>query len=307
MRTVDDRRNLPIFESSRSDNSCGALAGTVAKEAYEAHVAIDALNRAGHCPQLKGHVHEIMFCDKFNANPINILRGQHAELSASATDTVRDVVIKKAGEIIDSAQLKDTVSSSGVRKTVSQIQSGKYSQTTVIGTEETVQKVAGKVAQKVTSSGISTETTSRIANKALGKIPSISAIGSAAKAGGIAGAVVSAGIEAVSSAIDIVKGRKNVRAAAVDVAKAGAKGGVAGASSAVVSGVVAGATGSAVGALTATGIGSAVAATGAGAVVLSAAPVVVGFGAACVAGSAISSLIDRKLKRKEPANFCPGK
>ena len=53
---MDGRRNLPIFESSRSDNSCGALAGTVAKEAYEAHVAIDALNRAGHCPQLKGHV-----------------------------------------------------------------------------------------------------------------------------------------------------------------------------------------------------------------------------------------------------------
>lgn len=304
---MDNRRNLPVFESSRRDNSNGALAGTVAKEAYEAHVAIDALNRAGHCPQLKGHVHEIMFCDKFNANPVNVLRGQHAELSASATDTVMDVVIKKAGEIVGHAQLKDTVSNSGVRKTVSQIQSGKYSQTTVIGTEETVQKIAGKVTQNVKSSGISTNTTSRIADKALGKIPSISAIGSAAKSGGIAGAVVGAGIEAVSSAIDIVKGRKNVGDAAVDVAKAGAKGGVVGASAAVASGVVAGATGSAIGVLTATGIGGAVAATGVGAVALSAAPAVAGFGAACVAGSAISSFIDRKLKRKEPANLCLGK
>ena len=30
------------------------------KEAYESKVALEALNRAGKCPQLKGHVHEIL-------------------------------------------------------------------------------------------------------------------------------------------------------------------------------------------------------------------------------------------------------
>lgn len=306
---MDTRRNLPLIQSGESnqrDNSRGALAGAIAKEGYEAHVALEALERAGHCPQLKGHVHEIMFRDKFNFNPLNLLRGQHAELSSSATDTVMDVVIKKAGKIVDSAQLKDTVSRAGVKKTVAQIQSGKYIQTTVVGTKETVKKIADKVTQEVQSSGISTETTSRIANKALGKIPSLSAIGSAVKAGGIAGAAVSAGIEAVSSAVDVVKGIKDLGDAASDVAKAGVKGGIVGASTAAVNGVVAGATGSAVGVLAATGIGGAIAATGAGAVVMSAAPVVVGFGAACVAGSAVSSLIDKKLKRKEPLNLCIG-
>ena len=174
----------------------------------------------------------------------------------------------------------------------------------MIGTEETVKKVAGKVTQEVQSSGISTETTSRIAGKALGKLPSLSSIGSAVKAGGIAGAAVGAGIEAITSAVDVVKGRKNLREAAGDVAKAGAKGGVVGAGAAAVSGVVAGATGSAVGALTATGIGGVIAATGAGAVALTAAPVVVGFGAACVAGSAISGLIDKKFIKKKAANLC---
>lgn len=307
---MDTRKNLPIFEPASREpeggKADGALAGAVVKEGYEAHVALEALERAGHCQQLKGHVHEILFCEKFNVNPLNIMQGQRAELSASATDTVMDVVIKKAGEIVDSAQLKDTISRSGVRKTVSQIKSGKYSQTTVIGTEETVKEVAGKVTQEVKSSGISTETTSRIADKALGKLPSLSSIGSAVKAGGIAGAAVGAGIEAIISAVDVVKGRKNLRDAACDVAKAGAKGGVVGAGAAAVSGVVAGATGSAVGALTATGIGGAIAATGAGAVALTAAPVVVGFGAACVVGSAISGLIDKNFTKKTAANMCLG-
>lgn len=89
-------------------------------------------------------------------------------------------------------------------------------------------------------------------------MPSLSALGSAAKSGGIVGAAVGAGIELISSAVDVHKGDKTVGDAAVDVAKAGAKGGVVGASSAVVSGVAAGAAGTAIGALTATGVGSAI-------------------------------------------------
>ncbi len=302
---MDTRRNMPVSINQRDDikEKRKEIAGAILKEGYEAKIGLEALERAGHCPQLKGHVHEIMFCDKFNLNPLHFLRGQHAELSSSITDPVMDVVIKKSGEVIASAQLKDTVSQAGVRKTVSQIQSGKYSQTTLIGTKETVEKVSGKVSQDIQSSGISTETTSRIADKALGKMPTMSSIGAAAKAGGITGAVVGAGVEAITSAADLVKGRKNIKSTAVDVAKAGAKGGVIGASAAAVNGLTAGITGVAIGKLTATGIGGAIAATGAGAVVLSAAPVVAGFGAACVAGGAISKLINRRQKNAEPANL----
>ena len=62
------------------------MTGTVAKEGYEASVGARALARAGKCPNLKGHVHEQIFCDKFNMNPRNILEGNHAQLTKSTTD-----------------------------------------------------------------------------------------------------------------------------------------------------------------------------------------------------------------------------
>ena len=37
------------------------MTSVVAKEGYEAATAARALDRAGHCPQLKGVVHELMY------------------------------------------------------------------------------------------------------------------------------------------------------------------------------------------------------------------------------------------------------
>lgn len=139
------------------------------KEAYEAKVGLEALRRAGNCPQLKGHVHEVLFKDSFNINPKNIIEGKRAVLTSSNTARMKDVIIKKGNKIVGHAQLKDTVSNSGARKTIEQINSGHYSKTKVLGTKETVAKVAGKTTQKVESSGISSETTKRIADKTLGK------------------------------------------------------------------------------------------------------------------------------------------
>ena len=184
------------------------MANVAVREGYEASVGLRALERAGNCPQLKGHVHEIMFCDKYNINPQNIIQGNHAALTKSATAQMKDVIMTNNGRIVGHAQLKDTVSASGLRKTAEQIKSGHYNKTSIFGTEETAAKLAGKVHQKVHSSGISSETTTRIANKALGKIPTMKALGATAKSGGIAGAAFSAGIEAISSISDVVNGKK---------------------------------------------------------------------------------------------------
>ena len=261
-----------------------------AREGYEAATALRALNRAGKCPQLKGHVHEIMFCDKFNVNPSNIMQGNHAALTKSATAQMKDVVITRGGKVIGHAQLKDTISNAGVRKTIEQINGGHYGQTAVYGTEETVAKIAGKVTQKVHSSGISSETTSRIAQKALGAMPSASALASVAKSGGAMGAAVGAGFEAVSSLVDVANGKKSFGDAALDVGGAAVKGGVSGGAAA------AGLTGSALTAAAGTAAGSAALAaiggTAAGAAAVAFAPVVVGFGAACAVGSFISDLFD---------------
>lgn len=271
-------------------------AAVCAREGYEAATALRALNRAGRCPQLKGHVHEIMFCDKFNVNPSNIMQGNHAALTKSATAKMKDVVITRGGKVIGHAQLKDTISNSGVRKTIEQINGGHYGQTAVYGTEETVAKIAGKVTQKVHSSGISSETTSRIAQKALGAMPSASALASVARSGGVVGAAVGAGVEAVSSLVDVANGKKSFGDAALDVGGAAVKGGVSGGAAAAAGSAAAGLTGSALTAAASTAAGSAalsaLGGTAVGAAAVAFAPAVIGFGAACAVCSFISDLFD---------------
>lgn len=281
----------------KNTNTRNNVAGS-ASNVYEASVGMRALNRAGYCPQLKGHVNEIMYCDKYNLNPGNILNGRHMDLTKSTTAHMKDVIAKNsAGKVVGHAQLKDTISNAGVRKTVQQIESGHYSKTRVIGTEETaakVNKVLEKygVKQRVENSGISSKTTSRIADKTLGKMPTISTTFSAAKAGGVTGAAVGAGMEAISSIGDWLEGDKSAGEAAADVAVAGVKGGVTGAVSGVIGSTAAGVTGSAITAATATTVGSAVAGTAVGAAAIAAAPVVAAVAAPMIVFGLLGSLFD---------------
>jgi len=232
-------------------------AGGAVQQTYEASVGARALARAGKCPQLKGIAHEIMFCDKVNVNPKNIIDGTRAALTKSNTAQMRDVILTNGGKIAGHVQLKDTVSSSGITKTAKQILNGKYNKTAVCGTKETAFKVSkalaksGRSHQSISSTGISSKTTSRVADKALGKMPTASSLGSAVKSGGVTGAASSA---------------------------AGS--------------VAAGAAGAAVEAAAGTAIGSAVAGTAVGGFVVAAAPVAIGLGAAFAIGSFVSSLFD---------------
>lgn len=275
------------------------MAGTVVREGYEASVCARALSRSGNNPQLKGIVHELMYCDKINAAPGNVVKGIHASLTKSPVAQMKDVIVQNpAGHIVQHAQLKDTISTAGVRKTVNQILDGHYNKTSIIGTEETAAKVnhmlasIGKKTQTVKSSGISSHTTSRIADKALGKMPTVSSLGTTLKSGGTAGMAFGAGLEAISSMYDVYKGDKNLGDAVADVTIAGIKGGVTGSISSAAGTMAAGMTGTALTAGTSTVIGSALASTAVGGVAVAAAPVVVGFAAACAVCNVISSFFD---------------
>ena len=114
----------------------------------------------------------------------------------------------------------------------------------------------------------------------MSKIPSASTVGKVAKAGGVAGAVVSGGIEAMYSTGAAIRGKKSVRDAVGDIAFAGAKGGASGYVGSAAGTIAAGATSAAIVATIGTGL------------VATIAPAVVGFGAACAAGSFVSDLFD---------------
>ena len=143
------------------------------QEAYEAKIGAEMLDRVGHNVNGKGVVHELLYRDKLNVDPSNILQGKHAELTSSTTAIRDDLVVKQGGKVVQRFQLKDTPNS--VEKTLQQTCNHKYSGTNLFGTEETTkaytQKAAtrGTTVQKMTSTGISSKDTERIANKALGK------------------------------------------------------------------------------------------------------------------------------------------
>lgn len=207
---------------------------SAAQKAYESSVGARALKRAGRNPQLKGIVHEMMFMDKQNLKPSNLLSGTTARLSKSPTAIRDDVLLMKNGNVMKRMQLKDTPNS--ISTTIKQVASGKYSRTSLMGTKETFKRYGkssvsmaakGKpITQKMTSTGISSSDTSRIANQVLGKkIPGRELIRSSGNVG-IKGAALSGAIELFSAGKDYAKGNITGGEAAVRVAKETVGGGI---------------------------------------------------------------------------------
>ncbi len=187
---------------------------SVAKEIYEGKVGAEAFLRAGNNKNLHGIVHEVMYKDVQNIKPNNIFNGVEATLSKSPTVLRDDVILMQSGKVVGRAQLKDTANS--INHTIKQVASGKYKGTNLMGTKETVAaynngiiKLASKgtdVTQKMTSTGISSSDTVRIASKTIGGNLSGSLLTNAAKSSGTFGAIVSGGIEAISSGKEFLDG-----------------------------------------------------------------------------------------------------
>lgn len=192
------------------------------------------MDRAGHNPHLKGHIHEVLAKDARNLG--NLFNGNSTELTKSTTAKAVDLVTTRGGKVVERLQLKDTLSPSSVNKLVNQVADGKYRTVKLVGTDETTEvvnaalKKAG-LSKRMVSSGTSSKTTTGLAQRAgaAGSGSVASAIGQAAKTGGIAGAAVGAGIEVVKGVVDLCDGSRGAGEVAGAVIKAGAKGGVTGA------------------------------------------------------------------------------
>lgn len=182
------------------------------RSAYEAKVGTEAVLRSGgKNPQLKGVVHEILYRDSITLAPENMVSGTKGVLSKSVTAVRDDVLTMRGGTVVGRAQLKDTLNS--VEHTVRQVASGKYTGTNLMGTKETVKAYNTAVArmaergtvvtQKMTSTGISTADTSRIAAQTVGGPLQAVTVAQAALTSSGVGAVLSGGMEAVISAVKL--------------------------------------------------------------------------------------------------------
>lgn len=256
----------------------------LAREAVEAKVGLEAVSRAGKCKNLKGVVHEVAYKDMQNISPKNWVNGYKTTLTKSTIAMRDDLVTKKAGkEIVKRMQLKDTPGS--ISKTVSQVKNGQYARTNLMGTKETVKayndavKNNSAITQKMTSTGVSSKDTARIATKTIGSQAgklSASAVGRAAASSGAVGAAISGGIEVISSGIQLANGEIDGGEFALNVAKETVGGGLSAAG------------GTAAATVAAAGAATALAATSAPLWV----PAAIGVGAAVAVGSAIKGIWD---------------
>lgn len=226
------------------NNSNGVLIGrsnaghgaVITKTAYEGTVITRAMERAGHNPHLKGHIHEVLVKDARNARNLLTLNGGSTELTKSTTAGTVDLVTTRGGKVIERIQVKDVTSQAGIDKLVKQCAGGKYRSAQLVGSEESAQafnKAAEKagISKRMTSTGVSSKSTESLAQRAgaTGGGTLGSAMGQAAKAGGAVGAIVGGGVAAVKGCIDLIDGRADAVEVAGTVVKASAKGGVSGA------------------------------------------------------------------------------
>lgn len=206
------------------------------KTAYEGTVIVRAMDRAGHNPHLKGHIHEILVKDARNVRNFLTMNGATTELTKSTTAGTVDLVTTKGGKVIERLQVKDVTSKTGIDKLIKQCAEGKYRSTQLVGSEECAQafnEAAEKagISKRMTSTGVSSKSTEGLAQRAgaTGSGTLGSAIGQAAKTGGAVGAIIGGGVATIKGCIDLTNGRADAVEVAGSVVKAGAKGGLSGA------------------------------------------------------------------------------
>ena len=106
--------------SNKVNNTTTQIANGL-KHTYEATVKSRAIERAGNCKNLNGHILEVMGADKTNLNPFNNLT---ETLTKSKTATAVDSVVKRGNTIVQRIQYKDTAKSMG--DTIRKVKSGQY-------------------------------------------------------------------------------------------------------------------------------------------------------------------------------------
>jgi hypothetical protein len=213
-------------------------ASVFSKAFYEGKVVWQALRRAGANFNLKGHIHELLVRDRFNANPARLLDRKAALLVKNPTARAVDLIITRSGKVIHRLQLKDTPGS--IRRVLQHIRKGRYSSVQVVGTRETVaefEKAAGsfKTLKVMKPSGFSSRYTSSLARRAgaagSGTIPRV--LATAARTGGLWGAIICGGIALLQAVYKLATGKIKFREACSTVARETAGGAVCGATAGV--------------------------------------------------------------------------
>lgn len=262
-----------------------------ARKGYEASVGIRAYNRAGNNPQLKGIVHEVAYVDAQNFNPRNLIAGTRAALTKSTNAVRDDVVLMNGGKVVGRVQLKDTPRA--ISDTVAHVASGQYKGTKLIGTRETTEayskavanaaKKGKNISQKMTSSGISSTDTGRVAIETIGEAAgklAPKAVAKVAASSGLVGAAVSGGVEFISAGRELINDEIDGGEFFGRVAKETASGGLSAAGASALA--------------TTASAGAATVLAGTTAAVWG--PVAIGVGVTVVAGTAIKKVIDAFLE-----------
>ena len=181
------------------------IGAEVAREGYEASVMYRMAGRAGsHTVKgAPGNALEIMANDKRNLS--NVFKpGTVTKLTKSSTTTQVDAVTMRGGKVVERIQYKDTVSPSGVRKTLDQVSSGKYQGAQLYGTIEAAEKYnaaakAKGVTKTMKSTGISHNTTKRVGDKFTKQPIKAASLGDAVKGSAVSSVGITAGMEVVKS------------------------------------------------------------------------------------------------------------
>jgi hypothetical protein len=212
-------------------------AGSVITSTYDKSVIMRAAQRGGKCPNLKGHINEVLTVDKINRNPLNILKGKKAALTKSSTAVRDDIIVKQGEKVVKRIQVKDTPKS--ITDTVRRVKNGQYRGTNLVGTKETAAayekavasmgKKGKTVTQKMSSNGISSDTTAFLSKQALGgslKGTGKQLIKASSKSAAFGG-VISGGISGISNLVKCKKGEISGKEAAMSTAKETVYGGIA--------------------------------------------------------------------------------
>ena len=211
-------------------------AGSVITSTYDKSVIMRAAQRGGKCPNLKGHINEVLTVDKINRNPLNILKGKKAALTKSSTAVRDDIIVKQGEKVVKRIQVKDTPKS--ITDTVRRVKNGQYRGTNLVGTKETAAayekavasmgKKGKTVTQKMSSNGISSDTTAFLSKQALGgslKGTGKQLIKSSSKSAAFGG-VISGGISGIGNLVKCKKGEISGKEAAMSTAKETVYGGI---------------------------------------------------------------------------------
>ena len=184
------------------------LGAEVGRELHEESVVTRMKGRAGaYSPNgAPGIATEFMANDRCNVK--NMFKPDTVtKLTKSSTAPQVDAVTLKAGTVVERIQYKDTVSPSGVQKTLNQVKAGKYQQAQLRGTVEAAEKYnaaakASGVSKTMQSTGISHNTTQRVGDKFTGQPIKSASLVDAMKSSAAFAAGTTVGVEVLKSVVN---------------------------------------------------------------------------------------------------------